>query len=67
LQYAADLDRLNRFSTEQGGSIPTAFWDVRSKEMAANGWDEYTVVRQIAVPEAEPYLLLLAQGYGRFL
>ncbi|MCB0058198.1 MAG: hypothetical protein KDE45_14270 [Caldilineaceae bacterium] len=67
LQYAADLERLNRFSTEQGGSIPTAFWDVRSKEMAANGWDEYTVVRQIAVPEAEPYLLLLAQGYGRFL
>ncbi len=35
--------------------------------MIENGWDEYGVVQQIAVPEAEPYLLLLAKGYGRFL
>jgi hypothetical protein len=67
LQYADDLDYLNRFTAEQGGPIPTDFWDVRSQEMQANGWDEYNVVRQISVPEAEPYLLLLAQSYGRFL
>ena len=67
LQYADNLIYLNEYTTANGGSIPTSFWDVRSPEMIENGWDEYGVVQQIAVPEAEPYLLLLAKGYGRFL
>ena len=67
LQYADNLTYLNKFTTARGGSIPASFWDVRTPEMTENGWDEYGVVQQIAVPEAEPYLLLLAKGYGRFL
>lgn len=67
LQYADDLAYLNQFTDERGGRIPTDFWDVRTEEMEANQWDEYSTVHQIAIPEAEPYLLLLAQGYGRFL
>ncbi|MEA3336705.1 MAG: hypothetical protein U9R25_12395 [Chloroflexota bacterium] len=67
LQYADDLEHLNQFTAEQGARIPTDFWDVQTEEMEANSWDEYSIVQQISIPEAEPYLLLLAQGYGRFL
>jgi len=67
LQYADNLIYLNEYTTTNGGSIPTSFWDVKSPEMIENGWDEYGVVQQIAVPDAEPYLLLLTKGYGRFL
>jgi hypothetical protein len=67
LQYADNLIYLNAYTTANGGSIPTSFWDVRTPEMTENGWDEYSVVQQSVVPEAEPYLLLLAKGYGRFL
>lgn len=67
LKYVDDLAYLNQFSAEHGGRIPTDFWDVRTEEMEAKHWDEYSAVQQIAIQEAEPYLLLLAQGYGRFL
>jgi len=67
LQYADDLIYLNEYTTTKGGPIPTSFWDVRTPEMEANSWDEYSIIRQVAVPEAEPYLLLLTRGYGRFL
>jgi hypothetical protein len=66
LQYADNLIYLNEYTTANGGSIPASYWDVRSPEMIENGWDEYGIFQQIAVPEAEPYLLL-AKGYGRFL
>lgn len=66
IQYAQDLTYLNSYTAEHGAQIPTDFWDVRTEEMTANSWDEYWIVRQIAIPEAEPYLRLLAQGYGRF-
>jgi len=67
LQYADDLVYLNEYTAANGGAIPTNFWDVRTSEMTENGWDEYWIVRQIAIQESEPYLLLLTQGYGRFL
>ena len=67
LQYADDLIYINAYTAANDGAIPTSFWDVRTPEMIESNWDEYSVVRQIAVPEAEPYLLLLAKGYGRFL
>jgi len=66
-QYADDLAHLNEFTAANDGPIPTSFWDVRTPEMEANGWDEYSIVHQIAVLEADPYLNLLTRGYGRFL
>ncbi len=67
LRYADDLARLNRFTAEEGGPVPTDFWDVRTEVMEANGWDEYGIVRNLSGPAREPYLRLLARGYGRFL
>ena len=66
IQYANDLVRLNEYTADRGVQIPTDFWDVRTEEMIANSWDEYTIVNQIAQPDSEPYLRLLADGYGRF-
>jgi hypothetical protein len=66
-QYLKDIEYLNAYTAEHGGAIPAAFWDVRTPELEASGWDEYSIVHQIVVPEAEPYLHLLTQGYGRFL
>jgi len=51
LQYADDLAYLNRFTAENGGHIPTSFWDVRTKAMEAKSWDEYSIVLQIALNE----------------
>lgn len=65
-QYASNLAYLNEYTAGRGTMIPTPFWDVRSSEMSANNWNEYWIVNQIAVPEAEPYLRLLADGYHRF-
>ena len=65
-QYLKDLEYLTAYTTEHGGAIPPAFWDVRTAEMTANGWDEYSLVHQMAQPDSEPYLRLLTQGYGRF-
>ena len=65
-QYLKDIETLTAYTTENGGAIPPAFWDVRTAEMTANGWDEYSLVHQMAQPESEPYLRLLTQGYGRF-
>lgn len=67
LQYADDLVFLNEYTTAKGGPIPASFWDVRTQVMEANSWDEYSIIRQLAIPEAEPYLQLLTRGYGRFL
>lgn len=66
IQYANDLIYLNEYTAENGKQIPTDFWDVRSDEMIANGWDEYNIVHQIAQVDSEPYLRLLTKGYGRF-
>jgi len=66
LQYAADLTYLNEYTAENKGPIPTSFWNVRTPEMEANGWNEYRIVRQMAQPDSEPYLQLLTEGYGRF-
>ena len=65
-QYAQNLIDLNKYTTARGTRIPTSFWDVRTPEMTATNWDEYWIVNQIAVPEAEPYLRFLADGYQRF-
>ncbi len=66
IQYANDLVHLNEYTAEHGVQIPTDFWDVQTEEMIANSWDEYAIVNQIAHPNSEPYLRLLADGYGRF-
>ena len=66
-QYARDLQYLNQFTAEQHGPIPASFWDVRTEEMEKNQWSEYTLVHQLAQPEWQPYLELLAKSYARFL
>ncbi len=67
LQYAHDLETLNRFTAENGARIPADFWDVRTSLMVEEGVDEYTSVRAAAIPESAPYIRLLAQAYERFL
>ena len=66
-QYAQDLNYLNQYTASRNGPVPTNFWDARTQEMSAHNWTEYSVVHQLAQPGWEPYLLLLARGYGRFL
>lgn len=66
-RYARNLKYLNRFTAEKNGPIPTSFWDVRTPQMNAHHWTEYSIVHQFAQSEWEPYLHLLSQGYGRFL
>ncbi len=67
LAYADNLEYLNSYTADNGGSIPPSFWDVRTPEMEANSWDEYSVIHQMTQSESEPYLQLLTRGYARFL
>jgi hypothetical protein len=67
LQYADDLETLNRFTVENGAQIPADFWDVRTDLMIERDLDEYTLVRGAAMPESAPYIRLLARAYERFL
>jgi len=66
-RYAKDLNFLNQYTASRNGPVPINFWDVRTPEMLAHNWTEYSVVHQLAQPGWEPYLHLLARGYGRFL
>ena len=66
-QYAEDLEYLNQYTASHNAPVPTNFWDVRTPEMSAHGWTEYSIVHQLAQPGWEPYLHLLTRGYGRFL
>jgi hypothetical protein len=67
LLYADDLQALNQFTAEQGALIPADFWDSQTQFDKENGVDEYTLVRESAMPGSEPYIGLLAQAYARFL
>jgi hypothetical protein len=66
-QYADDLQFLKQYTSARRAFIPSSFWDVRTKEMEAKEWTEYSLVHQLTQPEWRPYLQLLTQAYGRFL
>lgn len=67
LLYADDLEALNLFTAAAGAQIPTDFWDSQTEFHKSTGVDEYTLVRESAMPGSEPYIGLLAQAFGRFL
>ncbi len=66
-QYANDLQFLRRYTSAKQAFIPSTFWDVRTAEMEAKGWTEYSLVHQLTQPEWKLYLQLLTQAYRRFL
>ncbi|WP_193139049.1 hypothetical protein [Meridianimarinicoccus sp. MJW13] len=66
MEYADGLRVLALRTGDAGRQIPSAFWDVDTDQLRADGWDAYGVVEALASAEGEPYLAALGAAYTRF-
>src|SRR5436309_382548 len=67
MRYAADLRALAETSGAGETPIPSDFWDVRTKKMKADWWDEYTFAHRLAKPEYREYVSLLGRCFRHLL